>query len=171
MVTSGVMLRYTRTVMFLLSLSAASQALAQGAAGLDLGGGLVANGEAERYLRALQLLGLVPQHPVGIRPWSRHELARLTPTASHPWAGTPVPEGQVRGSPMQNQIRQRPQPLGLSDGESAQGAGHGSRSPGILPRTSGSGGAQGPVRGTGCPCRVNSAAPVCQGGDAQTAAG
>lgn len=110
MVTSGVTLRYARaTSMALVALlvlvvsvapvlgaqqgaaavaaaTAAPQTTALTATALDLGGALVANGEAERYLRVLQLLGVVPQHPVGIRPWTRHELRTLTPTAEHPWA-------------------------------------------------------------------------------------
>lgn len=80
------MLRYPRTTLLLLLLSVAPALPAQGATGLDLGGGLVANGEAERYLRVLQLLGVVPEHAVAIRPWTRLELSALTPTADHPWA-------------------------------------------------------------------------------------
>jgi hypothetical protein len=86
MVTSGVNLRHARVTLLTLLLSVAPALWAQQATGLDLGGGIVANGEAERYLRVLQLLGEVPQHPVGIRPWTRHELRALTPTADHPWA-------------------------------------------------------------------------------------
>ncbi|MHB8837456.1 MAG: capsule assembly Wzi family protein [Gemmatimonadaceae bacterium] len=58
----------------------------QEAVGLDLGGTIQANGEAERYLRVLQLLGQVPEYPVAIRPWSRLEARRLVPTSAHPWA-------------------------------------------------------------------------------------
>ena len=80
------MLRYARVTILIAALWVVRALPAQGAAGLDLGGGLVANGEAERYLRVLQLIGVVPQHPVAIRPWTRQELRGLTPTADHPWA-------------------------------------------------------------------------------------
>jgi len=80
------MLRYARAIFLLGILWIAPVAAAQDATGLDLGGGLVVNGEAERYLRVLQLLGVVPQHPVGIRPWNRQEMKRLSPTGDHPWA-------------------------------------------------------------------------------------
>lgn len=86
MVTSGDMHRYARATLVCLMFLLAPDCLAQGATGLDLGGGVVANGEAERYLRALQLLGEVPQHPVGIRPWTRHEMRGLVPSKTHPWA-------------------------------------------------------------------------------------
>lgn len=86
MVTSGDMHRYARAILFCSLLLLAPECKAQGATGLDLGGGVVANGEAERYLRALQLLGEVPLHPVGIRPWTRHEMRGLMPTKAHPWA-------------------------------------------------------------------------------------
>lgn len=78
--------RYARATFFCSLFLLAPDCLAQGASGLDLGGGVVANGEAERYLRALQLLGEVPLHPVGIRPWTRHEMRGLVPTKAHPWA-------------------------------------------------------------------------------------
>lgn len=80
------MLRYARATVLLAALWAVPVVSAQDASGLDLGGGLVANGEAERYLRVLQLLGAVPEHPVGIRPWNREEARGLTPTGVHPWA-------------------------------------------------------------------------------------
>src|ERR1019366_6686330 len=80
------MLRYACAIFLLGILCIAPVAAAQDATGLDLGGGLVANGEAERYLRVLQLLGAVPQHPVAIRPWNRQEMKRLSPTGDHPWA-------------------------------------------------------------------------------------
>lgn len=71
---------------------------AQEAVGLDLGGSLVANGEAERYLRALQLIGRVPEYPVAIRPWTRLESRRLAPTSAHPWASRFAhPDSNERG--------------------------------------------------------------------------
>jgi hypothetical protein len=85
--------RYARAIFLLGALCVVPVVSAQDATGLDLGGGLVANGEAERYLRVLQLLGVVPQHPVAIRPWNRQEMKRLSPTGDHPWAArfsTPV---------------------------------------------------------------------------------
>ncbi len=78
--------RYVRAILSSVVFVLASECLAQGATGLDLGGDLVANGEAERYLRVMQLLGEVPQHPVGIRPWTRYEVRGLVPTKEHPWA-------------------------------------------------------------------------------------
>jgi hypothetical protein len=85
MVTSSVMHRYVRAIFSLMLFVWAPECIAQGATALDLGGGVVANGEAERYLRVLQLLGEVPQHPVGIRPWTRHEMRGLVPAKDHPW--------------------------------------------------------------------------------------
>ncbi len=84
---------------FLLGSFLGGQALpAQDAVGLDLGGALVANGEAERYLRVLQLIGRVPEYPVAIRPWSRLESRRLVPTTAHPWtARFARPDSLARG--------------------------------------------------------------------------
>ena len=85
MVTSSVMHRYLRALLSCVSFVLASESPAQGATGLDLGGGMVANGEAERYLRVLQLLGDVPSYPTGIRPWTRRELRDLMPSKEHSW--------------------------------------------------------------------------------------
>lgn len=91
--------RYARAIFLLGALWAVPVASAQDARGLDLGGGLVANGEAERYLRVLQLLGVVPQHPVAIRPWNRHEMRGLTATGDHPWAARfSAPDDHASGS-------------------------------------------------------------------------
>ncbi|HZG42106.1 MAG TPA: hypothetical protein VEY93_04025, partial [Longimicrobium sp.] len=46
----------------------------------------VAGGEAERYLRALQVAGLAPAHPLSIRALSPRETHRLVPDSGHPWA-------------------------------------------------------------------------------------
>lgn len=46
-----------------------------------------AGSDSERYLRALQLVGIVPLHPWTIRAFSPLELRTLTPaTGAHPWA-------------------------------------------------------------------------------------
>jgi hypothetical protein len=96
------MLRYARAIFLLGALWVVPVVSAQDASGLDLGGGLVANGEAERYLRVLQLLGVVPQHPVAIRPWNRQEMKRLTPTGDHPWASRfSTPDNSTSGSRLQ----------------------------------------------------------------------
>ena len=96
------MLRYARAIFVLGILCIAPVATAQDATGLDLGGGLVANGEAERYLRVLQLLGVVPRHPVAIRPWNRQEMKRLLPTGDHPWASRfSTPDNSASGSGLQ----------------------------------------------------------------------
>ncbi|MDP1857892.1 MAG: hypothetical protein Q8K82_04430, partial [Gemmatimonadaceae bacterium] len=79
-------LRHAFAIFLLGSFLGGQTLSAQEAVGLDLGGSLVANGEAERYLRALQLIGRVPEYPVAIRPWSRRESHRLAPTSAHPWA-------------------------------------------------------------------------------------
>lgn len=79
-------LRHALAVLLLGSFLGGQTLSAQEAIGLDLGGSLVANGEAERYLRVLQLIGRVPEYPVAIRPWSRLESRRLAPTSAHPWA-------------------------------------------------------------------------------------
>ncbi|MBM3908273.1 MAG: hypothetical protein FJ363_09410 [Gemmatimonadetes bacterium] len=70
---------------FLLCLLAHEPLVAQVPVRLDLGGNLEANGEGERYLRVLQLLGQVPAHPVGVRPWNRAEVRALSSKAGHPW--------------------------------------------------------------------------------------
>jgi hypothetical protein len=96
------MLRYARAIFLLGALWIVPVLSAQDASGLDLGGGLAANGDAERYLRVLQLLGVVPQHPVGIRPWNRHETKRLIPTGDHPWAARfSPPDNSATGSGLQ----------------------------------------------------------------------
>lgn len=79
-------LRYTRRLALLALLVVPAWTAAQEPSRLGLGGTLTANGEAERYLRLLQLTGRIPAHPVGIRPWTRHEAARLRPVGEHPWA-------------------------------------------------------------------------------------
>ncbi|MHB1265144.1 MAG: hypothetical protein ACYC1S_12135 [Gemmatimonadaceae bacterium] len=79
------MLRHTFMAVA-VTLGVAATASAQEPTRLDLGGGFVANGEGERYLRLLQLVGKAPRYPVAIRPWTRQEAKRLQPTADHPWA-------------------------------------------------------------------------------------
>lgn len=56
-----------------------------------------ANGEWERYARALQLVGRVPLRPWSIRAFGPRELAALQPSdTSHPWARR-LPPVQPRG--------------------------------------------------------------------------
>lgn len=52
----------------------------QGPTRVDAGGSLQVGGEAERYLRVIELAGLAPQQPWTIRP-----LAPSAPTGDHPW--------------------------------------------------------------------------------------
>ncbi len=82
------MVRHTIFVAFVAQTllgAAPAEAAAQGPYRLDLGSDLIANGEGERYLRVLQLLGKVPMHPVGIRPWSAAQARVLRPRGEHPW--------------------------------------------------------------------------------------
>jgi len=52
---------------------------------LDLGGAVEVGGEAERYLRAAQLAGLLPAEPWTVRPMAVGRATGLT-DAAHPWA-------------------------------------------------------------------------------------
>ncbi len=55
------------------------------ASGLDLGGHLEVGGEGERYVRALQVAGLVPLTGWTIQPFAPTTDSLLTPRAAHPW--------------------------------------------------------------------------------------
>ncbi len=52
---------------------------------LDLGGAITTGGEAERYLRTLQLVQLVPLYPWTVLELTPREERRLAPRGSHPW--------------------------------------------------------------------------------------
>ncbi len=58
---------------------------AQTSTRLDLGGVLQVGGEAERYLRVLQIAGEVPLHPWSMQPFAAGEVSGLTPRGDHPW--------------------------------------------------------------------------------------
>ncbi len=58
---------------------------AQTSTRLDLGGVLQVGGEAERYLRVLQIAGEVPLHPWSMQPFAGGEVSGLTPRGDHPW--------------------------------------------------------------------------------------
>jgi hypothetical protein len=64
---------------------AAQPAGAQIAPRLDLGGSIEVGGEAERYLRALQIAGLAPMTSWAIQPFSPSETRAMRPTGEHPW--------------------------------------------------------------------------------------
>jgi hypothetical protein len=74
--------------------SAARVANGLGSARLDGGGAFESGGEGERYWRALQVAGLAPYRPLGIRPVDG---AVLTDTShAHPWQTRWVRTGGVR---------------------------------------------------------------------------
>jgi hypothetical protein len=52
---------------------------------LDLGGFIEAGGEADRYLRVLQISGLVPLLPWSIQPFAPTQAKKLRAGALHPW--------------------------------------------------------------------------------------
>ena len=52
---------------------------------LDLGGMLQVGGEAERYLRVLQIAGEVPLQLWSAQPFTAREVSTLTPRGDHPW--------------------------------------------------------------------------------------
>src|SRR5674476_606612 len=70
----------------LLLLSGARSAVAQIAPRLDLGGTISVGGEAERYLRALQISGAVPLYPCTVQELTPAEDRRLAPRGAHPWS-------------------------------------------------------------------------------------
>lgn len=70
----------------LLLLSGTRSAVAQIAPRLDLGGSISVGGEAERYLRALQISGAVPLYPWTVQELTPAEDRRLAPRGAHPWS-------------------------------------------------------------------------------------
>lgn len=78
--------RLRAAIAFALGASlAAPGAVAQIAPRLDLGGRVEVGGEAERYLRILQLSGTVPSAPWTILPFSETLERGMAPRDSHPW--------------------------------------------------------------------------------------
>jgi hypothetical protein len=75
----------TLSVVPLLVVVAARPALAQAFARLDLGGFIETGGEAERYLRVLQISGRVPLTPWSIQPFAPTQAKELRATTMHPW--------------------------------------------------------------------------------------
>ncbi len=68
-----------------LSVVATHRAAAQTYARLDLGGFIEAGGEADRYLRVLQISGLVPLTPWSIQPFAPTQAKTLRAAVAHPW--------------------------------------------------------------------------------------
>lgn len=68
-----------------ISVAAVRTSGAQAYARLDLGGFIEAGGEADRYLRVLQVAGLVPLTPWSIQPFSPTQAKALRATVAHPW--------------------------------------------------------------------------------------
>lgn len=66
-------------------LGAARPAASQVSPRLDLGGVIEVGGERERYLRVLQIAGLVPLVPWSIQPFSPTATRALQPRSAHPW--------------------------------------------------------------------------------------
>ena len=72
---------------FILGASVAGHdAHAQVARRLDLGGGVEVGGEAEQYLRVLQLSGTVPALPWAVLPFAATPESALVPSGEHPWS-------------------------------------------------------------------------------------
>lgn len=69
----------------LIGLGAAPTARAQAYARLDLGGFIEAGGEADRYLRVLQIAGMVPLTPWSIQPFAPTQAKVLRAKSVHPW--------------------------------------------------------------------------------------
>jgi hypothetical protein len=64
------------------------------------------NSEVERYLRALQVAGLVPLHPWSVRGFSHRDLDHLQSTGlGHPWAGRYPLDGEATPAPRLGLIR------------------------------------------------------------------
>ncbi|NUO38769.1 MAG: hypothetical protein HOQ31_09255 [Gemmatimonadaceae bacterium] len=81
---------HVRTVIaattFVLGVSvAAPSAAGQVVPHLDLGGDVEVAGEAERYLRVLQLTGSVPLLPWTVLPFAGEAIQRVAPMGAHPW--------------------------------------------------------------------------------------
>jgi hypothetical protein len=74
-----------RLVTVALVVVAARRGKAQAYSRLDLGGFIEAGGEAERYLRVLQISGLVPLTPWSIQPFAPTQAKKLHAVAAHPW--------------------------------------------------------------------------------------
>lgn len=53
---------------------------------LDLGSAIEVGGEAERYLRVLQLAGVTPRTSWAIQPFSPSQMRRFRATKGHPWS-------------------------------------------------------------------------------------
>lgn len=78
-------IRHALAGWFLLCFLSGQRLKGQDPTRVDMGGAMEANGEAERYLRVLQLVGKVPMHPVSVRPWNGAEVRDLLPQGAHPW--------------------------------------------------------------------------------------
>jgi len=68
-----------------LSIVSTRHAGAQQYSRLDLGGFIEAGGEADRYLRVLQISGLVPLTSWSIQPFAPTQAKKLRAAGAHPW--------------------------------------------------------------------------------------
>jgi hypothetical protein len=98
--------------------------VAQDASPIDVRGEVFVGSEIERYLRDLQVAGVVPLHPWSLRAFSPAELDRLAlPDSAHPWAGRYRLEREGDGNLRVRAVRPRVQifynsafPYGTNDG-------------------------------------------------------
>lgn len=74
------------TALTLALLGGVRGASAQSAPRLDLGGTISVGGEAEQYLRALQISGAVPLYAWTVQEFTPAEDRRLAPRGVHPWS-------------------------------------------------------------------------------------
>ena len=85
---------------------AAALAAAPLAAQPDLRAEMTVSGEAERYLRVLQVIGEAPAYPWSIRGFSPAEVDRLVPdSAGHPWAARLPPADSAAPAPALRLVR------------------------------------------------------------------
>jgi hypothetical protein len=77
---------------------AARPAAAQDRARVDLGGLIEVGGESERYLRALQVSGLVPLTSWSIQPFSPSQAAKMRAAGGHPWKERFDSAGAISGT-------------------------------------------------------------------------
>ena len=79
-------LRVTAAMMMLCLSAAPRTTRAQVPTRLDLGGRIQVGGEAERYLRAVQLSGPMPASPWTLQPFSPDVEHSAIPAGPHPWS-------------------------------------------------------------------------------------
>lgn len=80
--------RFLLPVLLLVLLMPAPGVAQQDSAALPVWGEMFVNAEPEKYLRMLQIAGIVEAYPWSIRGFSLQEAERLAPTdTAHPWSG------------------------------------------------------------------------------------